>query len=80
MAIRCLLHKDKLPEFQSWLDSQEIENRPGRGDWQLLQVRAKDGKGWDVLYERLEMKEHVTVPDPMVQLVRRFISESNHGG
>lgn len=76
MAIRCLLHKSKLEEFKSWMDSQGIEWRDSRGVFQVIQVRSADGKGWDVIYEKNNSTEHYTVPEPMIKLVRRFIDES----
>ena len=79
MAIRCLLHKNKLKELKSWLSSQDLEWREGQGPYQLMQIRKPRLDGWDVIYERNDMKEHVTVVEPLIPLVRRFISESQHG-
>ena len=70
---RALLHKDKLESFKSWLDFKGREHRPGRGEWQLLQI--KNGSGWQVLFSRANMPEHVTVPEPLIPLVRAFIRE-----
>ena len=71
---RALLHKDKLESFKQWLDCKGREHRPGRGEWQLLQV--KHGSGWQAIFSRLDMPEHTTVPAPLVPLVRAFIRES----
>jgi len=76
---RNLLHKDKLEELKQWLDTQGIEYRPGRGDWQLMQVRQPGRTQWDVIYERLHMPEHVTVTHPLEGLIHRFIKESKSG-
>lgn len=72
---RCLLHKSKLNEFRVWLDSLQIPHRPGKGAWQILQVQTKQ-HGWQVVFERLEMPEHVTVQENLMPLVRKFIAES----
>lgn len=71
---RCLLHKSRLDDFKSWLDQNKIEHRPGRGDYQVMQVRSKNG--WDVVYDRHSAKEHFTVTWPMEALVVRFIRET----
>ena len=71
MADRSLLHKNKLQEFRDWCSSCRIECRDGRGEYQALQV-SLEGK-WHVLYERAYMPEHLTVPAPLIKLVRRFL-------
>lgn len=71
---RCLLHKDKLFAFKQWLDARGVLNRPGRGEYQLLQV--EDRGRWRAVYWRHDMKEHVTVEQPLEWLVRKFINET----
>lgn len=71
MANRSLLHKSKMEDFKAWLTVNSINHRPGRGDWQILQVQTLDG--WQVIYERAHMPEHVTVPEPLTNIVLRFI-------
>lgn len=71
---RCLLHKTKVAAFTAWLTEAGIEHRPGRGEWQLLQVRIK--RAWACLYARIDMPEHVTCEVRLEPLVRRFIRES----
>ena len=69
---RHLLHKNKVEDFKAWLDTQSISHRPGRGDYEILQVLRADGQ-WFKLYARLKMPEHVTVQEPLVALVRRYV-------
>lgn len=69
---RHLLHKTKLDSFKAWLDSQDIENRPARGDYQVLQVLVPRS-GWQAVYDRNSAPEHYTVPKPMENLVHKFI-------
>ena len=76
---RNLLHKSKLPQLKLWLDQKGIEHREGRGDWQLMQIRQPGRTQWDVIYERLEMKEHVTVVRPLEALIHKFIEENKNG-
>lgn len=73
MTARNLLHKDKLEGFKSWLDSKGREHRPGGGAWQVLQVRW--GSGWQAIFERASMPEHLSVPGPLIPLVRAYIRE-----
>lgn len=73
MVARNLLHKDKLEGFKSWLTAKGREHRPGRGDWQALQV--KHGNGWMPIFERAEMPEHLSVPGPLIPLVQAYIRE-----
>ena len=72
---RCLLHKTKLEEFKAWLDSKGIQHRPGKGDWQVLQVQTTNF-GWQVVFEKKDMPEHFTVNDKLVSVVREFINSS----
>ena len=74
-ANRHLLHKSRLAEFQAWLGSRGIDSRPGKGDYEVLQVLRNDGH-WFKLYRREHMPEHLTVQGPLVQLVREFIHET----
>lgn len=66
-----LLHVSKLEEFKAWLDAQGIEHRPGKGDFQVLQVRMKHN-GFAAVYERLEMPEHFSTDRRLDGLVARF--------
>ena len=76
MAERCLLHKSKLDEFECWCSLYGIETRPGKGEWQVLQV--KDPKyGWQVVFDRKDSPEHYTINDKLRNLVWNFIKESN---
>lgn len=72
---RCLLHKSKLAGFKSWLTLKQIPCRPGKGAWQILQVQTKH-HGWQAVFERIQMPEHVTVNEKLIPLVRAFIRES----
>ena len=72
---RNLLHKSKLDEFKSWLDSQEIPQRPARGQFEVLQVQVKAPQ-WFCLWDRIKATEHYTVDIRLEPTVRRFIRES----
>ena len=69
-----LLHKSKLDAFIAYLDANNIGHRPGKGDYQVLQVLT--AKGWQVVFRKSDMPEHFTVNKALVPTVRRFIGES----
>ena len=69
---RNLLHKSKLETLKAWLESQGIQHRPPRGDYQVLQVQAK-APHWFCVFDRHTAPEHYTVDSRMEPLVRRFI-------
>ena len=73
---RDLLHKDKLEEFKKFLDELEVPHRPGKGDYQVLQV-CVEFYGYRVIHKRLDMKEHLTVDERLIPLVKKFI-DSQH--
>ena len=72
MANRNTLHKNKLDAFKGFLDSEGIAYRPGKGDYQELQILTKKF-GWQCVFNRLDMPEHFTIQDKLYPLVRRFI-------
>lgn len=73
---RCLLHKTKLQDLKNWLDSQKIPHRPGRGDYQILQIQVNEND-WYVIYSRASAVEHYTVDYRLEPMIRRFIGETS---
>jgi hypothetical protein len=75
MTSRALLHKSKIPDFCRWLTSRGIAHRaaPPSAQWQIMQVRV--GNGWQAIYSRAHMPEHVSVPNPLVKIVTEFVNE-----
>jgi hypothetical protein len=71
---RGLLHKSKLEDFKQWLDSAGYEHRPGRGDYQVLQVKTNYPHGnWQCLFDRDNAMEHYTTPWPLESIVKSFL-------
>jgi hypothetical protein len=68
---RNLLHILKFDEFVAWLDANSIAHRPGKGDYQKLQVQTPDN-GWQVIFIRLDMKEHFSTNVKLDKLIRDF--------
>ena len=74
---RNLLHKTKLPSLCNWLKLQGIDHRPGRGDYQVLQVLGvvRGGHAWMCIFDRHDAPEHYTVDHRLEPTVRRFIRD-----
>lgn len=72
---RSLLHKTKLEPFKAWLSTNEIPHRPGRGDYQVLQVWHRSA--WHSIFDRIVAPEHYTVASPLEHVVRRFIRSAS---
>ena len=73
MANRCLLHKSKIKEFEAWLGATGIEHRAGNGAYEVLQIRC--GAGWMPIFTKLHAKEHLSVPEPLIGIVIKFLRE-----
>ena len=71
---RNLLHKSKLENFKTWLMKEGIQFRPGRGDFEVIQIFTKNRHNpWQCIFDRLDTKEHYTVAAPLEGLVYEFI-------
>lgn len=75
MASRNLLAIHKLDAFRAWLDEHGIEHRPTNANYQVLQVRIADDPRWHAIYQKIAAEVHLSVPGPLVPLVRQFVSE-----
>lgn len=73
MADRATLAIHKLDEFKEWLDCTDVQYRDTNAPYQVLQVRLPDDPRWHAIYRKLHAKEHLSVPEPLVRLVREFI-------
>lgn len=74
MADRCTLHVNKLEAFKVWLQDNDFDYRPGKGEYQVLQVQTKR-HGWQVVFKRADMPEHYSINDKLYPIVKRFIKE-----
>jgi hypothetical protein len=64
-----------LDSFKEWLNGEGIAHRPGKGQYQALQVLTPN-HGWQCIHSRLDMPEHYTVQDKLMQLVRSFLADA----
>jgi len=76
MANRSSLHRNKLDDFKDWLYYQtDFQWQEGTGDWQLLRVYEGKKHIGDI-YDNLK-PEHLTVTQPLQNIVRRYLDEKN---
>jgi hypothetical protein len=73
MADRCTLAIHKLDDFKAWLDRNGVEHRPTNAAYQVLQIRLPGDPRWHALFKRLDATVHLSVPEPLRHLVRRFV-------
>jgi hypothetical protein len=71
---RSTLHINHLEPFKEWLVRQGIAYRPGKGNYQVLQVNTPE-HGFQVIFSREDMPEHYTVAGKLLPLVMQFLNE-----
>lgn len=72
MAVRNLLHMDKLESFEDFLRAEGYMILPvSRNPYEAL--RARKGKDTVIIYRRSDAKEHLSIMDKDFQLVERFL-------
>lgn len=75
MAIRALLHTNKLKDFESWLEKQGYMILPtSKNPYEIL--RAKKDKDTVIIYKKGGSEEHLSIMDKDYPLIRKFIRES----
>lgn len=75
MAIRALLHMNKLKDFESWLEKQGYMILPtSKNPYEIL--RAKKDKDTVIIYQKGNSKEHLSIMDKDYALIHKFIMES----
>lgn len=75
MAIRVLLHMNKLKDFESWLEKQGYMILPtSKNPYEIL--RAKKDKDTVIIYQKGDSKKHLSIMDKDYPLIHKFITES----
>lgn len=75
MAIRNLLHMDKLEEFEGFLRAEGYKILPlSKNPYEAL--RAKKGRDTIIIYRRSDSKEHLSIMDKDFELVEKFLHRS----
>lgn len=67
---RNLIQQDQVGKFLMWLDSQQINHRDGKGEYQLAQVQTPDG--WLVI--NIDSKGNISTHNKMKSLIDEFNS------
>lgn len=70
---RGTLAKTRLGEFRAWLTANGYETRPGKGDYEVLQVKV--GGKWERIWDKRTTK-HLSVMENFMPIVLRFIRET----
>lgn len=76
MRSRCLLHKNKLDQFEEFLKKNGWIIEETKGVWEYLRAKHPDRSGYLQVYGRNKMKEHLTVFGEGINIAHRFIQES----
>lgn len=75
MAIRALLHMNKLKDFERWLEKRGYIILPtSKNPYEIL--RAKKDKDTVIIYQKGDSKEHLSIMDKDYALIHKFIMES----
>jgi len=79
MALRNLLHKNKLDDFIEWLDYVGLPNKKSIAKYQVWGIDIDPPSGnWQYIYEPIKSKEHYSVPWPLVPIVQQFIEDTKN--
>jgi len=70
MAVRSVLHIKHIDAFKGWLESEGWEIHPPRGVYEV--IRAKLGKRLLIVFQRANAKEHCSVRDEDMWIVREY--------
>lgn len=78
MANRNMLPKHWLADYEAWLKTQGCHTRPGRGNYQVLQVRLPFSPVWHAIFFKETGNPHYTVPDPLYDITSKYLQQ-RHG-
>lgn len=65
---RNVLKRADLKRFQDWLNDNDLAWRPGKGEYQLMQVKLQDG--WPAICTNAQGV--VTTPPALREMIQRF--------
>ena len=73
MSDRTLLHRNKLEMFKWWLTSIGYEIQNTKGGSEVL--RAKKDSETVIIFQKQNAKEHLTVREQDLDLVKKFVRQ-----
>ena len=65
-----LLKISQLEDLMAWCEKNRIKFRPGRGKYEILQVRL--APHWHAIYKRTKNHGYLTVPKQLIDMVIDF--------
>jgi hypothetical protein len=74
MANRNLLPKAWLEDYRAWLEAQGFQTRPGRGEYQALQVQLPNQPQWHSIFYKETGNPHYTVPSPLILVTTAYVN------
>lgn len=75
MAARNVFHVTHLQPFKDWCQDNQIEYRPGRDPHGRQVLQVKIGTAWQCIYHNNGDKEHYSVVEPLMPVIRRFLKD-----
>ena len=79
MAIRSLLHKNKLPLLRYWLTHNGWTIHATKGPYEVLRA-TRDGRKYPlIVYEKLHSREHLSVQESDIAVVKKFLRDLKSG-
>lgn len=72
MAIRNVLHRNKLDKLKEWLGDKAL---PPVGEWELVRWKGKPGKPMNIIYDNIHSTEHVSCNDAAYPEIKKFVDE-----
>lgn len=75
MANRNILHKSKLDDFRTWLINDEWSINQPKGEYEVL--RAVKNNKTIIIYTKLNVQEHYTVPENSYPIVKTYLKDKN---
>lgn len=70
MAVRNILHRNKLSEFVLWLDERAL---PPVGQWEVVRWKGPKGQPMRIVFDNNYSCEHLSCNDAAYSEVRAFI-------
>ena len=74
MAIRSILHHSHIEPLKKWLINDEWTIQNTKGFYEVLRA-TKDGKRPLIVYTKLNAKEHYSIDERNMSIIRAFIRD-----
>lgn len=78
MANRRILHRNHLDTFKEWLKNDGWEIEDTKGLYEVLRARKEGRREPLIIFEKADAKQHYSVMDRDVWVVKTFLSENTN--